>query len=118
MATGYELWRAEADRAPALAAWLRTLAPGDRPAIQGPVCGAWYEAHPADFDCPHDSCYRVAYRDAPAHGCAVEADHDDPMSQAYGMYLATCDVCDAWQAALERYHDEVAWEAAIERGNR
>jgi hypothetical protein len=87
-------WQAERSRAALLLAWLKALPGGTKPAIEGPLCEPWHDNYP---DCVHDSCYRIAYRDAPAHACAVEADHDDPMSRSVGMYLATCEVCQLWQ---------------------
>jgi hypothetical protein len=100
-----------------LLAWLRGLPAGDEPATYGPLCADWYDQHPADAGCEHASCYAVAYCE-PLHECAVEADRDDPISREYGMYLATCDICDLWQQATERYHDEAAWERQTRRANR
>jgi len=101
-----------------LIASLLNLPPGEEPVNSGPLCADWYDAQPGPDGCGHLTCYGIAYRDAPPHACAIEADHDDPISQEYGMYLATCQVCDLWQALSERRLAERTWEAATERGNR
>jgi hypothetical protein len=117
---------------------LMALEPGQAPANYGPLCADWYSPGPGPEGCEHATCYAIAYRDAPPHECAVEADHADPISIEYGMYLATCRVCDLWDHLSEQAHAvsalglaktpyateadraaaEAAWEAATERGNR
>jgi hypothetical protein len=85
----------------AILAGIEALGVSGDPLYVGPLCGAWLGS-PDPEGCEHETCYRLAYRDAPPHECAVEADHDDPISIEYGMYLATCPICEAWEAASER----------------
>jgi hypothetical protein len=90
----------------AVLAGIDALGVSGDPEYAGPVCAEWFGTgpmHPADpGGCEHETCYRIAYGDAPPHDCPVEADHDDPISIEYGVFLATCNICDAWQAASER----------------
>jgi hypothetical protein len=93
---------ANRERDAALLAYLLQLPEGDVPRNYGPLCAGWYGPDPLADDCDHETCHRIAVRDVAGHECPVEADYDDPISQHYGMYLATCPICNAWQAASER----------------
>jgi hypothetical protein len=79
--------------------WLRSLPEAALPAVSGPLCAGWYAADPYGPGCEHPTCDPIAYGGPPPHDCPVEADHDDPISQHYGIYLATCDICRAWERA-------------------
>lgn len=73
----------------------------DLPTLIGPLCADWYELHPAEAGCAHDSCYRIAHREPPAHDCPYETFAEDPISIHYGLAstpadYVTCAVCDAW----------------------